>query len=106
MYKIAVMGDRESVMGFMALGFSVFAVSGREEAEKTLTSLARENYAVIYMTEAVMGQIQETVDSYKDATIPAIIPIPGKEGPLGLGMRNVKLSVERAVGADILFREE
>ncbi len=105
MYKIAVLGDRESVLGFMALGFSVFAVNDKEEAEKVLTSLAKENYAVIYLTEAIMQQIQETIDQYRDAPIPAIIPIPGKEGPLGLGMRNVKLSVERAVGADILFRD-
>lgn len=106
MYKIAVMGDRESVLAFMALGFSVFAVSGKEAAEKTLLALARGGYAVIYITESVMQQIQETVDMYKDSAIPAIIPIPGKEGLLGLGMRNVKLSVERAVGADILFQDK
>lgn len=106
MYKIAVMGDRESILGFMALGFSVFAVTEREEAEKTLKKLAREDYAVIYITEAVVQKIQDTVDLYRDATLPAIIPIPGREGSLGLGMQNVKHSVERAVGADILFREE
>ena len=106
MHKIAVLGDRESIMGFMALGFTVFAVSDKEEAEKTLTKLAKDNYAVIYITESVMQEIQDTVDMYKDATIPAIIPIPGKEGSLGLGMRNVKRSVERAVGADILFTDK
>ena len=31
-----------------------------------------------------------------------VILIPGKEGSLGLGMANIKKSVERAVGADIL----
>ncbi len=106
MYKIAVIGDRESVLGFMALGFSVFAVTGKEEAEDTLVKLAKEDYAVIYITESVFQKIQDTVDRYKDSTIPAILPIPGKEGSLGLGMANVKKSVERAVGADILFRDE
>ncbi|MCQ4771942.1 V-type ATP synthase subunit F, partial [Intestinimonas massiliensis] len=33
---------------------------------------------------------------------PAIILIPGKSGSLGIGMDNVKKSVERAVGADSL----
>ena len=32
----------------------------------------------------------------------AIIPIPSKTGALGIGMANIKRSVERAVGADIL----
>jgi V/A-type H+-transporting ATPase subunit F len=106
MYKIAVIGDRGSVLGFMALGFSVFATTDKEEAEKIVNDLAKQDYAVIYMTEAVMEAIQETVDQYKDCVLPAIIPIPGRQGSLGLGMRNVKRSVERAVGADILFRDE
>ena len=41
----------------------------------------------------------------QDERIPAIIPIPGIEGSLGLGISNVKKSVERAVGADILFKD-
>ena len=38
----------------------------------------------------------------KDQVTPAIILIPGKEGPLGIGMKNITSAVERAVGADIL----
>jgi len=106
MYKIAVIGDKESVLGFMALGFSVFTATEKEEAEKTLNNLVRDNYGIIYITESLLWKIQDTVDKYKDSAIPAIIPIPGIEGQLGLGMRNVKKSVERAVGADILFRDE
>ena len=32
MYKIAVLGERESVMGFAALGLAVFPVESAEEA--------------------------------------------------------------------------
>ena len=46
--------------------------------------------------------MQEEIDRYKDRLTPAVILIPGKEGSLGIGMENVKKSVERAVGADIL----
>ena len=42
------------------------------------------------------------IDKYKDMAIPAIILIPGRDGSLGIGMKNVSRSVERAVGADIL----
>lgn len=48
----------------------------------------------------------EIIDAYKEQPIPAIIPIPGKDGSLGIGIRNVKKNVERAVGADILFNED
>ena len=102
MYKIAVMGDQDSVMGFKALGLDVCPVSDPEEGRVALHKLAKENYAIIYMTEQLASQIPAEVDRYKDALTPAIILIPGKEGSLGIGMANVKSAVERAVGADIL----
>ena len=65
-YRIAVLGDQASVLGFKALG------------------------------------LEPEIARYKDNLTPAIILIPGKGGSLGIGMANVKKSVERAVGADIL----
>ena len=43
------------------------------------------------------------MDRYVSERTPAIIPIPGVDGNFGIGIANVKKSVERAVGADILF---
>ena len=102
MYKIAVMGDVASVLGFKALGLDVYPVAGPEEGHETLHRLARENYAIIYMTEQLAAKLTTDIARYKDALTPALILIPGKEGPLGIGMANIKTAVERAVGADIL----
>lgn len=102
MYKIAVLGDRESVLGFRALGLDVFPAEGVDEARRTLHRLAREQYAVVYLTEQLAQHMSEELARYKDELTPAVILIPGKEGSLGIGMTNVKRSVERAVGADIL----
>ena len=102
MYKIAVMGDRDSVMGFKVLGLDVFPVTDPEEGRKTLHRLAREPYAIIYITEQLAAKITEEISRYKDQLTPAIILIPGKEGSLGIGMSKVSESVERAIGANIL----
>ena len=67
-----------------------------------LTKTAKEDYAVIYITEQLASLIPEEIAKFKDSPLPAIILIPGKEGSLGLGMKGVKAAVERAVGADIL----
>ncbi len=103
MYKIGVIGDRDSVLGFKAVGLDVFPCSRGEEAREVLHDLAKGDYAIIYITEVLAAQISEDIDRYKDARLPAIIPIPGREGPSGTGMDSVRKSVERAVGADILF---
>ncbi|WP_202621087.1 V-type ATP synthase subunit F [Pseudoflavonifractor sp. 524-17] len=102
MYKIAVLGDKDSVLGFKALGLDVFPSDTVEEARKTLHRLAKEEYAVIYLTEQYAAKLEHEVARYKDELTPAVILIPGKEGSLGIGMANVKRAVERAVGADIL----
>ena len=103
MYKIGVIGDRESVLGFKAVGLEVFPCDQADEAKKVLKKIAKEDYAIIYVTEKLFQHLGEEVDSYIDSKIPAIIPIPSKDGNMGIGMSNVKKAVERAVGADILF---
>ena len=102
MYKIAVMGDADSILGFKALGLDVYPVESVDEAKSTIHRLAKESYAVVYLTEQLAVHMDEELARYKDELTPAIILIPGKEGSLGIGMANVKKSVERAVGADIL----
>lgn len=103
MYKIGVIGDRESILGFKAVGLDVFPIDDPEEAKKTLKRIAKEDFAIIYITEQIYQYMMDLVDEYTDSRLPAIIPIPGKDGTLGIGMTSVKKSVERAVGADILF---
>ena len=104
MLKIAVIGGRETVMGFKALGLETYSVANHTEAAQTLRQLTRENddYAIIYIEENLAVQLSHEIDRFKDSPTPAIILIPGKEGSLGIGMAGVKTAVERAVGADIL----
>lgn len=105
MYKAAVLGDHDSIYGFAALGLDVFPVADREDGIKRLRNLTERDYAVIYITEALMAQIRDEVERYAERRLPAIIPIPGVSGNTGEGMKNVKRSVERAVGSDIIFTD-
>lgn len=106
MYKIAVLGDYDSIYGFGALGLETFPVEDPQEASKTLKTLAQGKYAVIYITEALQAQLETEIDRYISEPLPAIIPIPGVYGNTGKGIRNVKKSVERAVGSDIIFNND
>lgn len=103
MYKIAVMGDKQSIQGFGALGIDTFSVSDEEEAIATFKKITAENYGIIYITEALQEKLQKQIDVYIDSYLPAIIPIPGITGNTGKGILSVKKSVERAVGSDIIF---
>ncbi|MGI6404590.1 MAG: V-type ATP synthase subunit F [Oscillospiraceae bacterium] len=100
--KIAVVGEKASVMGFRAVGFEVIEVEESAEIFSTVERLVKEEYGVVFLTEQALAKAPGLLDKYKDTRIPAIIPIPGRDGTLGIGMQNLRKSVERAVGADIL----
>lgn len=102
MYKIGVLGDKDSVMGFAALGLSVAAAQSAEEARQLFLDMANGDYAVLYVTERYALELEEEISAYRDRLIPAVIPIPDHQGSLGLGMQNVKKNIERAVGSDII----
>ena len=51
MYKIAAMGDKDSIYGFASLGISIFPVTDPAEGAHTLRKLADNGYGVIYITE-------------------------------------------------------
>lgn len=99
--KIAVIGDLDSVLGFMAVGFTVRDVKTDEEAAEALKRLAPE-CAVIFICEEYAMRLGEQILRYRSSPTPAIIVIPSKNGSSGYGMAQIKSSVERAVGADIL----
>lgn len=102
MYNIGVMGDKDSVMGFAALGLNVYTPESTEEARSLLQKIAAGRCAILFITEQLAAELEDVIAKYDDTQTPAIIPIPNHAGTLGIGMANVSKRVERAVGSDIL----
>jgi V/A-type H+/Na+-transporting ATPase subunit F len=112
-YKIAIVGNKDQILGFKALGITASVANNGEEARDALFQLykeeiilengdAKKKYAIIFILEDLAIQITE--DDYKKlnkAAIPAIIPIPGIQGSQGYGLLRIKKMVEQAVGSDI-----
>ena len=75
MYRAAVIGDRDSIYGFAALGLEVFPVTDSEMGSKTLRRLAESEYAVIYITEALAAELEHELDHFRLQPLPAIVPL-------------------------------
>lgn len=106
MYRVAVVGDYDSIYGFAALGMETFPVEDAKEGEKVIKTLADNEVAVIYVTENLASELEKLLDKYLEKITPAIIRIPGIKGNTGAGIAGVKKSVEQAVGSDILFGDD
>ena len=79
MYKGAVVGDRDSVSAFSALGFDVFEADDDKTASKMLRELSSD-YAIIYVTEKVASFCEKEIENMKDNITPAVILVPGATG--------------------------
>lgn len=102
MYKIGVVGDKDSVLAFKAIGIDVFPVVEYDEARKVIDKLAASAYAVIFVTEQIAEGISETIERYNKQVLPAVILIPGNQGSLNIGLQRIQDNVQKAVGVNIL----
>jgi len=106
MYKIALMGNRETIIGFKLLGLSIFPVNKKEESVEILNKLVKEEYAVIFITEEIGCQIIEEIEILQKTSFTSITIIPGKSEKKYLGLKILRNNIEKAIGTDILFRKE
>lgn len=103
MYRIAVLGEYDSIYGFASIGLSIFPASDAEDGAKKLRNLAEQEYAIIYVTERLAAQIEPEIERYRQRKLPAVILIPDVSGETSAGIAGIKKCVEQAVGSDILF---
>ncbi|WP_251860592.1 V-type ATP synthase subunit F [Clostridium sp. Marseille-Q2269] len=102
MYKIGVVGDKDSILAFKALGIDVYPVTEPDEARITINKMATEKYAIIFVTEQIAKDLEETIERYNREIIPAVILIPSNQGSLNIGIERINDNVEKAVGVNIL----
>lgn len=104
--KIAVIGDKDSVLAFKSVGVEVFDATTAQEAQSLIKKLSQEQYAVLFLAENLAEQIPDVLAKAKTRPFPAIVPIPTSEKSSGFGMQGIKNDVEKAIGVDILFNKD
>ena len=104
--KIAVIGDKDSVLAFKAVGVEVYDATTPEQASSLIKKLSQGQYAVLLIAEGLAELIPETLEKAKLQTYPAVVPIPTTATPSGFGLSGIKSDVEKAIGVDIIFNKE
>lgn len=104
--RIGIVGDADSILAFKAIGVETFGVSSAEEAKDHIKEMSRKDFKVIFVTENYAEELEDFLKKYRLNPIPAIIPVPSSKGSTGYGMEGVRRDMEKAIGADILFRKD
>lgn len=106
MPKVAVLGQRDAVLGFKASGAVAFPADSPEEARKQLGVILQGDYAILLVTEEIAEILAKELEPLYDMPKPVVTILPDARKPRGVGMELLRKRVERAVGADILFKGE
>lgn len=104
--KVAVLGDRRSVIGYRGLGLDTFEAAGSAAAREAWPQIISASYDVIFLTEDIYEGIADLVLELSEQATPAVAVIPGARGGTGVGGRKIRRIVEKAIGTDVLIREE
>jgi V/A-type H+-transporting ATPase subunit F len=112
-YQIAIIGPRDVILGFQALGVTPFPASTGDEALEILQGIRKDidspssdggpQYALVIIIEDIAEQIPlEEMDKFSRSALPTILALPGVEGSRGIGVNKLRRLAEQAVGSDIL----
>lgn len=104
--KIAVIGDKDSVLAFKSVGVEVFDATTAEQARSLIKKLSQGDYAVLFVAENLAEQIPDVLAKAKLKPFPAVTPIPTTANGSGFGMQGIKQDVEKAIGVDVIFNKK
>ena len=102
MSEIAMIGDRDSILGFKALGVAIFPVNNSSESTEALHEIIKQEFKVAFITEQMAPSPEEIASIMGDNTFPVVTMVPSNRGATGLAMQRIQTLVRKAAGADIL----
>ena len=101
MPSVAVIGDRERVAGFAALGLDGYPAHTRAEAETALEKAQRAGCALILVTARL---VSERLDRLRQKEGPLVLILPDEAKP-GQADRALETVLRQAAGAGLWGEE-
>lgn len=108
MYKLAVIGDKDSVLPFNILGLDTFFINSFDtidekkiKIKKIIEYLVAKKYGIIYITEELAKDSMDIINRYKANVTPVITLIPNNLGSQNIGLKDIDGNIEKAIGTNI-----
>lgn len=100
-HNIAVIGDRDFISGFKALGCTLYPVDDKRDMRLAFNQAIEANSSFIFILESYALKIMDLLQQYREKSRPLIIPLPDFRQDLS-GLKDLLSQFTiRAVGKDI-----
>ena len=106
MPKGVALGQRHHILGFQGVGFEIVAIEDSAGLERELVLLARDpEVALVLVTEDMAVEAPEAVENFRLRSSAILTVIPTHEGSRQVSFQEIRRSVERSLGVDILGKQ-
>ena len=106
MSKIFVLGDREAVFPFEAVGAVLLSVSTQEEFRRVWNEIKTQKEPFLaFLTPAAYALGKREVQAARAAGRNTIILLPFAEGETEQGLEEMRHQLARALGADLIGKK-
>ena len=99
--NIGIIGKKETVIGFRALGVKTYFVKNKEEAEEKIGEISKDDLAMLFIPESLAREIYPQIQKLNAQTFPAVTIIPDPSGASGFASKIIRDAMLRAVGTDV-----
>lgn len=96
--EIAVIGEKDVIMPFKAIGFAVYYDNERDDIIKRCRTLTEAGCKIILMTEREAEKVTDYLNTRARLAYPIIMPIPDGITNSGYGLKRLEKNIEKAVG--------
>jgi len=102
--SIVIVADPDTVTGFRIGGIKEGYVAGSaDEAKNIIKDLIYQRIPIIITTEKIGDEIRDYIDKVtKNRTLPIIVEVPDKTGPIERTADPIKELVKRAIGIEAI----
>lgn len=110
MYKVVVLTDPDTALGFRLAGVDVYIAEDSEEAKREISRLIEDDRTgILAVNESFLSLIDERMRNKIESIYrPIVVSLPVREKIGAVGERKAFLArlVHRAVGFDVTLRRE
>ena len=98
---IAVIGGRQDVLPFIALGARACVTEDPEEARRALVDFSKEGLPVILISDDLLRNVNDTADMISKSSGAAVTALPGKRGRSIFSRMRIQEQIRKAIGINI-----
>jgi V/A-type H+-transporting ATPase subunit F len=106
MSKAVAVGEKHLILGFKGVGFEIVPIDDSAKLMHELNILSRDpEIGLVIVTESIAEEASKAIEEFRVRSSAILTIIPAHEGSKHLSFREMRKSVERSLGVDILGKD-